>query len=66
MTKTDPVSLPRGLTVDDVADAFRVSHKTIYRLIAANRIPSVRVGSRLRIPRSFVEDVLAYERDALA
>lgn len=42
----------RLLTVREVADAMRVSHMTVYRLIKAGELPAIRVGRNFRIRES--------------
>lgn len=39
----------RLLTVQEVADAMRVSRMTVYRLIKAGELPAIRVGRHFRI-----------------
>jgi excisionase family DNA binding protein len=39
------------LSVDEAADALRVSPKTVRRLIARGELPALRVGRQLRIGR---------------
>jgi excisionase family DNA binding protein len=39
------------LTVREAADILRVNPKTIYALVAAGKLGSVRVGRVIRIPR---------------
>jgi excisionase family DNA binding protein len=51
---TDPTKasygdvLPRLLTLPEVAEALRVSEKTVRRLVARRVIPCVRIGGLLR------------------
>lgn len=44
------------LSVDEVADKFSVSAKTIKRLVARQRIPFVRIGVQLRFPALMLDD----------
>lgn len=46
------------LTVREVAAEFRVSRMTIYRLVNAGTLPSVRVGNSVRITRAAVRAYL--------
>ena len=39
----------RLLTVQEVADAMRVSRMTVYRLIKSGELPAIRVGRHFRI-----------------
>jgi excisionase family DNA binding protein len=49
---------PTGyLTVSEVAAALRVSNMTVYRLVSAGDLPSVRVGRSVRLR---VDDVDQY------
>ena len=47
--------MPELLTVKEAARAARVHEQTIRRLIHEKALPSVRVGSQLRVPRSALE-----------
>lgn len=40
------------MTVPEIARALRVSRMTVYRLVEAGTLPSVRVGRSIRVPRS--------------
>lgn len=40
------------LTVDEIAAELRVSRMTIYRLVHAGTIPSIRVGRSFRVYRT--------------
>jgi excisionase family DNA binding protein len=47
------------LTIQEVANWAKVSTKTIYRWIAANKIPAIRLGNRTyRIPEQAIIDYL--------
>ena len=47
------------LTIQEVADWAKVSTKTIYRWIADNKIPAIRLGNRAyRIPEKAIIDYL--------
>ena len=54
-------SPPKGsfLTVAEVAAALRVSTMTVYRLIKAGELSSVRVGRSYRIPEGELDRYLA-------
>lgn len=47
------------LTVAEVAQRFRTSKMTIYRLVNNGELRSVRVGSGIRIPTAVVDEFLA-------
>jgi excisionase family DNA binding protein len=47
------------LTAKEVAGILRVSTKTIYALIAAGKLASVRVGRVIRVPRSALDQFLS-------
>ena len=53
------MTTPQLLTVQEVADAMRVSNMTVYRLIKAGELVATRVGRSYRIFESDVEDYLA-------
>lgn len=46
------------LRVDEVAATLRMSKMTVYRLIHAGTIPSIRVGRTFRIPADAFADYL--------
>jgi excisionase family DNA binding protein len=47
------------LTVEEVADAMRVSKMTIYRLIKSGQLAAIQVGKNYRIRESDVDRYLA-------
>ena len=47
------------LTVLELATFLRISRKTAYLLVQTGRLPSVRVGSSYRIPRTALEQWLS-------
>lgn len=46
------------LTIAEVAKALRVSKMTVYRLVRAHAVASVRFGNSYRIPEAAVEDYI--------
>jgi excisionase family DNA binding protein len=48
---TKPIDQP-FLTVNELADLLRVSRRTAYVLVQTGRVPSVRIGGSIRIPRA--------------
>jgi excisionase family DNA binding protein len=46
------------LTVAEVAAVMRVSRMTVYRLVHASELASVRVGRSFRVPENAVHDYL--------
>ncbi|WP_049822218.1 helix-turn-helix domain-containing protein [Arthrobacter sp. H41] len=47
------------MTVAEVAEAMRVSKMTVYRLVHAGEMGSVRIGRSYRIPESALEQYIA-------
>lgn len=45
------------LTVQELADVFGVHYQTAWHWVHDGKVPSVRIGSRARIPRQWVEEV---------
>jgi excisionase family DNA binding protein len=43
------LSLPRLLTVNDVADILQLSPRTVWRMVHDERLPVVRIGRAVRI-----------------
>ena len=54
------------MTVVEIATLMRVSRATVYRLIQHGRLPRMRVGKIMRVPRQAVRDFMrdAYFDDA--
>jgi excisionase family DNA binding protein len=46
-------------TVPEFAAHFGVSQALIYREVAAQRVPAVRIGAAIRIPREFADNKTA-------
>ncbi len=53
-----PQSIPKLLTVNEVAELMRVSRMTVYRLIHSGELPAVRAGKSFRIPSVAVKELL--------
>jgi excisionase family DNA binding protein len=54
-TKTkDGQRLERLLTVDQLAELWQVSSRTVRRMVADGRLPVVRIGRAVRIPAKAV------------
>ena len=47
------------LTVPEVAEALRVSVRTVYNLLEAGALRGVRVGRAWRVPESALEELIA-------
>jgi excisionase family DNA binding protein len=56
---TQSVGRTRFMTVAEVAQLMRVSTMTVYRLIKAGELPSVRVGKSYRIREDDIDRYLA-------
>jgi len=54
----EDLSQVRFLTVAEVAALMRVSRMTVYRLVHAGELASVRVGRSFRVPERAVHDYL--------
>lgn len=52
-------SRPKLLTVTEVAEMLRVSNMTVYRLIKAGELGSLRVGKSVRLREDDVDRYLA-------
>jgi excisionase family DNA binding protein len=46
----------RFLTLDQVAEQFQLSRRTIERLVAADVMPSIRVGGSIRVPTDELDE----------
>lgn len=53
---SDDLDAVRFLKVDEVALLLRVSKMTVYRLVHAGTLPSVKVGRSFRIPEQAVRE----------
>ncbi len=56
---TEPVDV---LTADEAAEYLRVSRKTLYRLVAAGKIPGQKVGRSWRFRRGDLDAVLGVKK----
>jgi excisionase family DNA binding protein len=54
MKENDPLTL----TVVETAALLRISRNTAYALISQGRIPSIRLGKRVLIPRKALDTLL--------
>jgi excisionase family DNA binding protein len=52
-------SRPKLLTVTEVAELLRVSNMTVYRLIKAGELGSLRVGKSVRLREDDIDRYLA-------
>jgi excisionase family DNA binding protein len=52
MTRSEETGLEALLTVKEVAALLRVGRDTAYSLVAEKRIPSIRLGRQIRVPRA--------------
>ena len=50
----------RLLTVAEVAELLRVSNMTVYRLLKAGELPSVRIGKSFRVREDDLDAYLAH------
>jgi excisionase family DNA binding protein len=48
----------RLLTVREVADRLRVSRATVYRLVQAGALPTLRVSNSIRVPNEALEQAI--------
>jgi excisionase family DNA binding protein len=55
------------LKPDEVAVELRISRAKVYELLASGELPSIKVGSSIRVPsallRTWIEDRLVASRD---
>jgi excisionase family DNA binding protein len=51
-------SMNEVLTVSDLQEVLKVSRCTAYRLVWSGRVPSIRLGKTIRIPRAALERLL--------
>lgn len=56
--RRDTFNEVRLLTVNEVADLLRVSRMTVYRLINAGQLPSLRVGKSYRLREQDIHSYL--------
>jgi excisionase family DNA binding protein len=47
------------LTVEEVADALRISRNTAYTGVRCGHIPSIRIGRQYRIPAQALEKLVS-------
>ena len=69
MSETKPRDAARSsvvLTVKDAMKSLGMSKNAVYAAVAAKQIPSIRVGSKILIPRTQFERLLGREPDERA
>lgn len=54
------------LTVPEVAPLVKMSRQALYAAIRANQFPAIRIGTRIRIPLSVVEQWMQEQMTPLA
>ena len=54
--------LPLTLTVEEAGQILRVGRNTAYDLVRCGKLPSVRVGKQIRIPRQALLDDLSRQK----
>lgn len=52
-----PEKFPKLLTIDEVAEMFRVSKPTVYRMVESRLIPFYKISRAIRFSE---DDVIAY------
>jgi excisionase family DNA binding protein len=50
-------SMPQFITISEFISATRISRPTVSRKIKTGEIPSTRIGIRILIPASFLQDL---------
>lgn len=59
----DTKTRPKTATVPETSELLGISRSAGYRLVASGVIPTVRLGRRLLVPRSWIDDFLAASVD---
>jgi excisionase family DNA binding protein len=54
-----PSETPPLMNVEEAARVLRISRNAAYALIAEDRLPAIRLGKRLIVPRSGIERLIA-------
>lgn len=52
---SEPASLPRFLTPEEVAGLLRVSRRTVYNWLRSGQLPALRIGKVWRVRREDIE-----------
>jgi excisionase family DNA binding protein len=58
INNSNPLPGMKFMTVKEIATEMRLSKMTVYRLIEAKKLPSVRIGSSFRVPQKAVTDYI--------
>lgn len=66
LLKQSTSTSPRLLTIEMAADALACSTKSVRRLVWDGKLPSVRLGTRLRIDLRDLERFIAAHRESVA
>jgi excisionase family DNA binding protein len=54
----NPSDLPLALSVDQAAKLLNISRNLTYEMVRQGRIPSIRLGRIIRVPRSRLKELL--------
>lgn len=54
----DPQTGPKYLKVPQVADELNVSVRTVYELLSAKQLKSIKIRGALRVPRDFLDEYI--------
>ncbi|WP_027717390.1 helix-turn-helix domain-containing protein [Desulfovirgula thermocuniculi] len=63
LTERDLASLPAFLTVEEAARVLRLKRTTAYEYVRQGIIPSVRLGSFIRIPKAKILEMAGLGRE---
>ena len=50
------------LTVEEAAKVLRISRNHAYGLVAQDKLPSIRLGRRIRIPRDLFDNWMKHQQ----
>lgn len=59
-----PPQAPRAVSVDDAAYMLGVSRRTVYELIAEDRLRTIKIGKRRVVPVAAIDVLLAGDGEA--
>ena len=57
--------LPDVLTIPELQKALRIGRSTAYRLIKTKKLPCVRIGKSIRIPKEYIKEFVESQCEAV-
>lgn len=57
--------MPEFLTVEEVGEILRMEDRTVYHLVSRKKIPSVKIGGKVLIPKREFEEMIEAKKQGV-